>query len=64
MTTQPVCAGCKGSGLGPRQGDEAKADLWPILSQKPGLCDKCGGSGYEAKPTHAINVSTAKGQCG
>jgi DnaJ-class molecular chaperone len=62
MTGTP-CGKCGGSGLITREGDEAKADLHPQLSQEKALCDKCGGSGTEPKP-HAANVNAAKGQCG
>lgn len=64
MAAQPQCEACKGSGLGARQGEEARADIWPILSQRLGLCEKCGGSGHQPKPSHATNVSQAKSAAG
>lgn len=58
------CGKCIGSGLMTRDGDEAKADLHPQLSQEKALCDKCGGSGQEPKPSRATNIAKAKEQSG
>lgn len=61
--TAAACGKCSGSGLMTRDGEEAKVDLHPQLSQAKALCDKCGGSGAEPKP-HAANVKSAQAQCG
>ena len=40
-----MCEKCKGIGLVPREGEEANADLHPLVSKTKGVCDACGGSG-------------------
>lgn len=63
MAVKQLCTQCDGEGLKPREGDEAKADLHPLLANSKGLCDHCGGSGAEPI-SHAGNVSSAQGQSG
>jgi hypothetical protein len=60
MTTQPPCTKCQGTGVGDRQAEEANPDMHPILSRSKGVCDRCGGSTYEPKPTRATNIASAR----
>jgi hypothetical protein len=47
--------------LQPREGDEARGDLYPNLAASQGLCDRCGGSTYEpAADQRRANVEAAK----
>ena len=58
--SQP-CPKCGGTGLVPREGEDARIDLHPLLSKLPGLCEPCGGSGaMQPKDEHAANRAAAK----
>jgi hypothetical protein len=64
MPQRPPCTKCAGEGLQPRDGDDAKAEVHPILAATKGLCDRCGGSCLEPEPTHATNMSAAANLAG
>jgi hypothetical protein len=61
MADKPPCTKCKGTGLQPRDGEEARKDLWPNLAATEGLCDHCIGSQVEPAPNQRrANIEAAK----
>jgi hypothetical protein len=45
----------------PREGEEARRDLYPNLAASQGLCDRCVGSTFEpAADQRRANVEAAK----
>jgi DnaJ-class molecular chaperone len=65
LMSRPACDKCKGTGLVKREGAEADKDMHPILSERPTICDACGGSGYQPPAeTRRAHVAGAAGMNG
>ena len=56
-----VCPKCQGAGLVAREGNEANADIHPVLSKHQAVCDVCGGGGKLTEAhAHRLNQGAAK----
>lgn len=64
MAGQP-CEKCGGTGLAPREGEDAEVALHPVLAAHLGICNACGGNGLKPPiDAHAANRAAAKAEEG